>query len=200
MSICLIGTALLVWLDRDFIAPNWSELPTARQRTAATDAARYDGRSFSVVRVVDGDTLHLGVVDSTDEATKVRLVGIDAPEMGWDNGKQMYYAQEATAFARRSALGRQVTVYLDTQAGSRDRYHRLLAYIRLPDGKFLNEELLSEGFAYADLRFKHGYFQKYRQLEAGARALKRGLWAHVKPEQMPAWRQRKQAETDGDSE
>ena len=43
---------------------------------------------------------------------------------------------------------------------------RLLAYIELPDGRFLNEELLSEGFAYADLRFRHSYYQKYQQLEA----------------------------------
>jgi micrococcal nuclease len=191
IGITLIGTALLVWLDRDLVAPQWSDLLTQREQTLATDLARYDGGSFPVVRVVDGDTLHLGVADSEDDATKVRLVGVDAPEMGWGGGERMYYAEEATAFARRLAGGQRVTVYLDQQAGSRDRYGRLLAYIQLPDGKFLNEELLSAGFAYADLRFKHGYYQKYQQLEAGARALKQGLWARVQPEQMPAWRQKR---------
>ena len=158
---------------------------------------RYHGGSFPVVRVVDGDTLHLGIADSADEVTKVRLIGIDAPEMGGGERERMYYAEEATAFTKRLALDRQVTVYLDQQAGSRDRYGRLLAYIQLPDGRFLNEELLSQGFAYADLRFKHGYYQKYQQLEAGARAVKEGLWARVKPEQMPAWRQ-KRMQTDPD--
>lgn len=179
------------------MAPRWSDFLTPGEQTAGTDMARYHGQSFPVVRVVDGDTLHLGIADSAGEVTKVRLIGIDAPEMGGGERERMYYAEEATAFTKRLALGRQATVYLDRQAGSRDRYGRLLAYIQLPDGRFLNEELLSEGLAYADLRFKHGYYQKYQQLEAGARASKKGLWAHVKPDQMPAWRQKRmQAEPD----
>lgn len=153
--------------------------------------ARYHDRSFPVVRIVDGDTLHLDAPDSADATTTVRLIGIDAPEMGGSGKERMYYAEEATIFARRLALGQRVTVYLDQQAGSRDRYGRLLAYLQLPDRRFLNEELLSEGFAYADLRFKHGYYQKYQHLEAGAKAIKQGLWAHVQPEQMPTWRQKR---------
>jgi micrococcal nuclease len=179
------------------VSPQWSDLRTPREQNFATDLARYDGRSFPVVRVVDGDTLHLGVADSTADVTKVRLIGVDAPEMGGGERETMYYAQEATAFAKRLALGQQVTIYLDQQAKSRDRYGRLLAYVQLSDGRFLNEELLSQGFAYADSRFKHGYYQKYRQLEASARALKEGLWARVKPEQMPMWRQ-KRMQTDSD--
>ncbi len=181
------------------MAPRWSDLLTPREQTLATDVERYHGASFPVVRVVDGDTLHLGVADSGGEMTKVRLIGVDAPEMGSGERERMYYAQEATAAAGRLAMGQRVTVYLDQQAGSRDRYERLLAYIQLPDGRFLNEELLSQGFAYADLRFKHGYYQKYKQLEASARALKEGLWAHVTIDQMPAWRQ-KRVQTGGDED
>jgi micrococcal nuclease len=143
------------------------------------------------VHVVDGDTLHLDVADASGSVTKVRLVGIDTPELGNSGKEAMYFSREAAAFARRLALSKTVTVYLDERAGSRDRYGRLLAYVELPDGKFLNEELLLEGYAYADLRFRHGYYQKYQQLEASARALRKGLWAHVTPEQMPIWRQRK---------
>jgi endonuclease YncB( thermonuclease family) len=130
----------------------------------ATDLARYHGQRFEVVRVVDGDTLHLGASDLGGDSTKVRLLGIDAPEMGTTRSARMYFAAEATAFAKRLALHQEVHVYLDERAGSRDRYPRLLAYIELPDGKFLNEELLSEGYAYADKRFRHSYYQKYLQL------------------------------------
>ncbi|MGE5293904.1 MAG: thermonuclease family protein [Solirubrobacterales bacterium] len=191
IGISLIGTALVVLLDRNLVAPRWSDLLSPRDRTLGTDVERYGGKSFPVVRVVDGDTLHLGVADTSGDVTKVRLIGIDAPEMGSGERERMYYAQEATEAAKRMALGKSVTVYLDRQAGSRDRYQRLLAYIQLPDGRFLNEELLSQGFAYADLRFKHGYYQKYLQLEAGARSLKEGLWAHVTIDQMPQWRQKR---------
>jgi endonuclease YncB( thermonuclease family) len=186
----VIATALLVWLDRNGIPLPGSGPSTSRQQTLATDMERYHGQRFTVVKVVDGDTLHLDAADLGGESTKVRLLGIDAPEMGTNRSARMYYAEETTTFARRLALGKEMRVYLDERAGSRDRYQRLLAYIELPDGKFLNEELLSEGYAYADRRFKHSYYQKYLQLEAGAHSLGKGLWKNVKPEQMPPWRQK----------
>ena len=127
---------------------------------------------------------------SGSDVTKVRLVGIDAPEMGTSRSARMYFADESTAFAKRLALDKVVGVYLDERAGSRDRYERLLAYIELPDGRFLNEELLSQGYAYADRRFRHSYYQKYLQLEATARSGGRGLWQNVTPEQLPPWRQK----------
>jgi len=190
ISFCLTVAALLIGLDRGFTGPQRSRLRSSRQETIATDSAQYDRHAFEVVRVVDGDTLHLDVPDRDGRVTKVRLLGIDAPEMGDAQKKPMYFASEATRFAADLALHKVVTIYLDPTAGSRDKYGRLLAYVELPDGKFLNEELLLGGYVYADSRFRHSYYQKYRQLEASARAVKAGLWAAVTPEQMPAWRQK----------
>ncbi len=191
IALSLIGTALLVWLDHNGMAPRGSGRSSSREQTFATDAAHYQGLQFRVTRVVDGDTLHLAAPDQGRETTKVRLLGIDAPEMGTGKNDRMYFAEEATAFAKRLALDKDVSVYLDERAGSRDRYGRLLAYIELPDGRFLNEELLSEGYVYADQRFRHSYYQKYLQLEAAARSGRRGLWQNVKPEQMPPWLQKR---------
>lgn len=182
--------ALLIGLDRGFTGPQRSRFHSSRQDTIATDSAQYDHNAFEVVRVVDGDTLHLDVPDRDGRITKVRLLGIDAPEMGDAQKKPMYFVDETTRFARDLALHKVVTIYLDEQAGSRDKYGRLLAYVELPDGRFLNEELLLGGYAYADLRFRHSYYQKYKQLEASARAVKAGLWAAVTADQMPAWRQK----------
>jgi micrococcal nuclease len=195
-GICLAAAALLILLDRGFVGPHWSDRPSTHQRGTAADFSRYDRVECSVVRVVDGDTLHLDVPDGTDHTTKVRLIGIDAPEMGFGGKEPMYFAREATTFATNLALGRTVIVYLDQTAGSRDKYERLLAYIALPDGQILNERLLAEGYAYADTRFRHSYYHKYRQLEAGARAVKAGLWAKVSPEQFPAWRQKSPSGAD----
>jgi micrococcal nuclease len=99
----------------------------------------------------------------------------------------MYFGPEAAEFTKKLVLGKPVTVYLD-ETRTRDKYDRLLAYIKLPDGGFLNEVLLTEGFAYADLRFKHNLYNKYKQLEAAARSRKKGLWPKVTPEQWPEWR------------
>ncbi len=187
---CLIGVVFLIWLDLDVIAPQWLDALPHRAQAVGTDLARYHGRSFSVVRVVDGDTLHLAAPDRADTVTKVRLLGVDAPEMGTHGKDRMYFAEEATAFVERLVCDREVTVYLDERSGSRGRYGRLLAYIELTDGSFLNEELLLEGYAYADLRFRHSYYQKYQQLEGSARSLRKGLWADVDAEQLPPWLQR----------
>jgi micrococcal nuclease len=112
----------------------------------------------------------------------------------------MYFGKEASDFATKLALGKQVTIYLEKEKKPRDKYHRLLAYIQLSDGTFLNEILLSEGYAYADLRFKHGLYNKYKQLESVARSQKKGLWANVTPEQMPKWRQKRLHLTTPDTE
>jgi micrococcal nuclease len=106
----------------------------------------------------------------------------------------MFFGKEASDFAAKLALGKQVTVYLDKDRNSRDKYHRLLAYIQLPDGTYLNEVLLIEGYAYADLRFKHGLYNKYKQLEAAARSQKKGLWLNVTRDQFPQWLQNERPE------
>lgn len=101
----------------------------------------------------------------------------------------MYFGPEASEFTTKLALRKQVTIYLDEENRTRDKYERLLAYVQLPDGRFLNEVLLSEGFAYADSLFRHSFYNKYKQLESAARSQKRGLWEKVTPDQFPEWRQ-----------
>ena len=177
--------ASLVWLDRNVVAPR--RHVAVSQRMVAEDRARYHGQRFAVVQVVDGDTLHLGVPDGGERSTKVRLLGIDAPELAHNGRPEMCFAKEAAAYARQVANNAMVTVYLNETGPTRGKYGRLLAYIECPDGQFLNERLISEGYAYADSRFPHGYLRRYRQLESSARALAKGLWATVTPEQLPAW-------------
>jgi len=102
----------------------------------------------------------------------------------------MYFSRESTESAQRLVLGKTVALYLDQKHNTRDKYGRLLAYVELPEGTFLNEWLVSEGYAYADLRFQHSYYQKYQQCEAAARALNKGLWARARREDLPEWLRR----------
>jgi len=55
----------------------------------------------------------------------------------------------------------------------------------------LNELLVAEGYAYADLRFRHSHYNKYKQLDSAARTQKKGLWAEVTRDQLPQWLQEK---------
>ena len=102
----------------------------------------------------------------------------------------MYFGPEASEFTRTHTLGKQVTVLLDTVTKTRDRYGRLLGYIKLSDGTILNELLISEGFGYAYTPYKHSFTNKYNQLQKQAKSAKRGLWKDVTPDQLPEWLQR----------
>ncbi len=158
------------------------------------DQASYHQKSFLVVNVVDGDTLDLDVPDGDKPFTRIRLWGVDTPETKHPQMGVMYFGPEAAAFTRQMTINKKVTVTLEPTRQARDKFSRLLAYIYLPDGKMLNEELLRCGYAYADPRFTHVLLTRFLDLQKQAQREKRGLWAAVKPDQWPSWyRQRNKA-------
>ncbi len=188
-AVCLLAAAFLIWLERSPIGHKLRNLPKT-EPTSAGDLQKYHTGRFTVVNVVDGDTIDVDIPDGQYEHTRIRLWGIDTPETKDPRREPMYYGAEATEFATSLTLGKQVTLYLDQGNNTRGKYGRLLAYVQLPNGRYLNEVLLKEGFAYADLRFKHSFYNKYKQLEASARSGRKGLWAEVRREQLPEWLQR----------
>lgn len=92
-----------------------------------------------IKRIVDGDTIHL--VDGR----KVRLVGIDTPELDHKKGNHEPFAVEATEFLR-SRLDQ--FVYIQTAKVDKDRYGRSLYYLFDKDRISLTSQLLSEGLGY----------------------------------------------------
>jgi micrococcal nuclease len=73
----------------------------------------------------------------------VRLIGIDTPEV---YGRQECFGRQASAFVKRLlAPGAEVTYRVGVEP--RDRYGRLLAYVWLKDGRFLNLLLAGQGYA-----------------------------------------------------
>jgi endonuclease YncB( thermonuclease family) len=122
----------------------------------------------TVTRVVDGDTL---VVQYGKRTDRVRLIGIDSPEVG------TCYAAEATAVVQRLAFRRVVRLLGDGTQARRDRYGRLLAYVGLPNGRDLGRESIGTGAAVVyvyDRPFTR--LQAYRAAEATARQRTAGLW------------------------
>ena len=190
IALSLLFLMLLVWLDHGAAVRRWRHRLSSQDSSQA-DQEKYHARTFKVVDVIDGDTLDIDVPDGAEERTRIRLLGIDAPETRSEYSQPMYFGSEATEFARDLMLGQSVTIFLDLPNPTRGKYGRLLAYVRLPDGRFANEVLLTEGFAYADTRFDHSLFNKYRQLEASARSRAKGLWPSVTPNQFPVWRREK---------
>lgn len=144
------------------------------------DWDRYDGKSFRVTRVVDGDTLDVDVPDGKRATTRIRLWGIDTPELARADRKQPEepLASEAAALARELCLEQEVVLRLDPH-DTRDRYDRLLATIELPDGTLLNERLLLAGLARYEERYAHQWMERFSQAEQQARDRRVGLWAEA---------------------
>jgi len=184
----LLASALF-WLDHSPASRTWFAHPQAGEQTRAFDVEKYHTKAFTVINVVDGDTIDVDIPDNKYDHTRIRLWGVDTPETKNPKTGVCYFGPEAAQFTTKLVLGKMVTLYLDAER-TRDKYDRLLAYVRLPDGRFLNKVLLTEGFAYADSRFRHNFYHKYKQLETAARREKKGLWEKVTPEQMPEWRQK----------
>lgn len=181
---------MFVWLDHSLVKHKWQPQSKTEEQAEANDFQKYHAQTFTVINVVDGDTIDIDIPDFNDSYTRIRLWGIDTPETKNPKLGVMYFGPEAAEFATRLVLKKSITVYLDEGNNTRGKYGRLLAYVQLPDSRFLNEVLLAEGFAYADIRFRHSLYNRYKQLDAGARGLKKGLWENVTREQLPEWLQR----------
>lgn len=135
---------------------------------APAPAADFTGK---VVAVIDGDTI---TVLRGAEQVRVRLHGIDCPELRQDFGDR---AKRRTS---QLAFGEAVVVReVDT-----DRYGRTVAEVVLPGGDLLHRELARAGLAWWDARYAPDD-RVLRLIEAEARAARRGLWS--RDDAVPPW-------------
>jgi len=142
------------------LAPNTLRYQTKRDYYAARLT-----EPLKVIGVHDGDSITLLTPDK--KQIKVRLDGVDAPEL------KQEYGQKARRHAGALLKGSKGGVRLE-KTGT-DKYGRMLGKIYLSDGTYFNEQLVKDGYAW--------HFTKYNKdselalAHAGAKKKKRGLWA-----------------------
>jgi len=152
-------------------------LPAAACRLAWGEAPGAAGghsraRVVAVTGVIDGDTIRVRL-DGRDQ--RIRLIGVNTPEVDWYGGRAECYGAEAALYARHRLLGRSVGLGFD--ARRLDPYGRVLAYVYLGRELF-NLTLVTNGYAEADpvppdTRMAPGF----SGAETGARSRGAGMWS-----------------------
>ena len=135
----------------------------------------YDASAI-VKYVHDGDTVKL------DDGRKIRLIGINAPELARDGRKAEKHALAARDLLRSLLSKHNNHIQIVHGKERKDHYQRLLAHLFLPDGTNLQAQLLSYGLAAAITIPPNKHFSScYQQIEKRAYCEKKGLWSHKIP-------------------
>lgn len=128
---------------------------------------------------LDGDSVVLS------DGRQVRLIGINAPEIGVDGRPDQPLARAAQRRLSGWVAGRPVTLQFDQEKS--DRHGRALAYVMLADGTDLQAQLAREGLAWCiAIPPNTARADAYCAAEREARAAKRGVWAEPSYQPTPA--------------
>ncbi|GJM29097.1 MAG: hypothetical protein DHS20C17_17320 [Cyclobacteriaceae bacterium] len=121
------------------------------------------GTTFKVERVVDGDTFKL------ENGDRVRLIGINAPELDHDFGNA------SRLHLKKLIEGKIVDLQTDGRSSAKDKYGRLLRYVIL-EGEDINERMILDGYAYAFLRYDFEKSRLYKESQSISQEQGLGIW------------------------
>ena len=131
--------------------------------TLADDAVPSTKDAIFCTAIIDGDTFKL------ETGEKVRLIGIDAPELSQPGG------EKSREYLTHLILNKGVT--LETGYEDRDKYDRLLRFVYIGN-TCINEEMIRQGYAEARYLTSNDSLREYYiQLEIEAETAKAGLWS-----------------------
>jgi endonuclease YncB( thermonuclease family) len=153
----------------------------------ATSSLRALERSELVMvrAVIDGDT-----IDVT-RFGRVRLLGIDAPEIG-----RVFDTSAPFAFAAKDKLAGLVLrrwVRLESDGERFDVYKRRLAYVVTEDDVCANVVMVREGLARVSARVPLARLDELKHAEAEAQSFRKGMWGAAPPVQSPGYTHRSQS-------
>lgn len=141
-----------------------------------TPLALHADENATVLRVTDGDTV---VVRLGNVVERVRLIGIDAPELkDRSTGVPQCYAREARNKLRRLLNRSPIILTRDPRTKNRHAYGRLLRIITTQRSSIasVNSSLVKTGFARVTTRFDFEERKKFLQAQKNAQLRRAGLW------------------------
>jgi micrococcal nuclease len=133
------------------------------------------GVEVKVAQVVSGQSLEVtGIGEKSQLISRVRLVGIDAPDL-----QQQPWGQAAKEQLEKMIGGQPVMLEFDVQ--DKDSFGRSLAYV-WKNGVLLNELLVAQGYVLSVPRSpNHKYDQRLSRAQESARLMGQGIWNPEKP-------------------
>lgn len=173
--------SLLIHPETGRVGPEaGSAAPGHQTAAAAGRRSQQEALQGKITAVYDGDTVR--VRPESGEEKRVRLIGVDSPELDDSREKVRFLAFLSRRFAFHHLYERVVTLTFDRE--TEDSYGRLLAYVWTEDGRLFNEFLVREGFASAYLKFPFDEVvrKRLKEAEGQARRTSSGLW---QPEPFP---------------
>ena len=129
------------------------------------------GTTTKVTRVIDGDTFE------TETGERVRLVGINAPEIS------DIFGEDSKQHLIDLIEGKTVDLEADHISNDRDRYGRLLRYVIL-NGNDINKQMVFDGFAFAYLKYHFDKETEYKEAQITANQNNVGIWGSNKKEKI----------------
>lgn len=152
-----------------------TSIDKANEVPASTQQKSDQSPLYSVVSVVDGDTVKLSI-DGTTQT--IRLIGLDTPETVDPRKPVQCFGKEASNKAKELLTGRSVRLEVDASQGSLDKYGRTLGYIYRDDGLFYNKYMIEQGFAHEyTYNIPYKYQSEFQAAEKSARENQKGLWS-----------------------
>jgi len=143
-----------------------------------------------ITHVSDGDTLKIETAEGT--VLKVRLYGIDAPELQRVNRRTGEISKQGQPFGEEAYMAlesRVISKKVRVDIIDIDRYRRMVGIVRL-DSRSINLEMVREGWAWAYRQYlDRPYASEYLGAENEARTKRLGLWQQLNPQ--PPWEFRK---------
>ncbi len=125
---------------------------------------------YRVEKVFDGDTVRLA------DGRKVRLIGINTPEVAHRNRPAQRGGEEAKRFLTKRLEGRRIRLEFGPER--EDKYGRLLAHIYDEDGVNINRLMLEQGLAHAVIKPPSlTHVDEYFDVEVSARRRGLGIWS-----------------------
>ena len=181
VSICFILSLIISGISCEF-----NERTESKNEIPGIEKKEITNEYIIVAKVIDGDTFKMS------DGSKVRLIGIDTPEKydsdkldresdmtGRDKETIKKLGEAASEYVRKLVEGKRVTLVRESGYEDKDKYNRLLRYVYLEDGTFVNARIIEDGYANVYNAAQVSKIKEFKRLEREARENKRGLWGEV---------------------